>query len=126
MIRYTKSEELEDRVRRIVSALQLGHIDLGRVVCIRSEGSKSRNILARCHTISKVVQHALGLRSHYIIEVVSENFDPLSDEEKTKTLIHELLHIPKAFGGGFRHHADHVNKRTIEKMYKSYMNSRAE
>ena len=40
-------------------------------------------------------------------------------EEKVKTLIHELMHIPKAFGGGFRHH-DVVNRKNVENLYKRY------
>jgi hypothetical protein len=28
-------------------------------------------------------------------------------------------HIPKTFGGGFRHH-DFVNRRTIDKLYKEF------
>ena len=31
------------------------------------------------------------------------------------------MHIPKAFGGGFKHH-DHVTERNVNKHYKMYMN----
>ncbi len=105
-------------VNEISNKLELGH-DISRVKCIVSTGSKSRRTLARCHTISKAVQTALGIRSHYIIEVISENFNKLSHEEKIKTLIHELMHIPKAFGGGFKGH-HYVNRRSVEKMYENY------
>ena len=43
----------------------------------------------------------------------------MSEEDQMKTLVHELLHIPKAFGGGFRHH-DFVQRRTIDKFYRMY------
>jgi predicted metallopeptidase len=118
---YEKAPELEREASELVKKLGLNHIDTSRVVCLRSRGSKSRRILARCHTVSKVVQKALGLKAHYVIEVVSENFDRLSREEKTKTLIHELLHIPKSFGGGFRHHRNYVTRKKVNKLYDLYL-----
>ena len=105
-------------VREIVRRLKINH-DLNRVVCIKSTGSKSRRTLARCHTISRAVQTGLDLKPHYVIEVVSENFDKMHEESKVKTLIHELMHIPKAFGGGFKGHR-YVNRRSVEKMYENY------
>jgi len=36
-----------------------------------------------------------------------------------KVIIHELMHIPQTFGGGFRHH-DHVCERNINRCYMAY------
>ena len=70
------------------------------------------------------MQLGMGLtKGFYVIEVISRRFDRLSDEEQTKVLIHELMHIPKSFGGGFRHH-DYVCERNIEREYQRYMNYR--
>ncbi len=121
MISYSKAPDVEEDVVDITRRLELNHIDLSRVVCIRSFGSKSRRTLARCHTISRIVQKSLDIGAHYIIEVIAEQFDRLPQEEKTKTLIHELLHIPKSFGGGFKHH-DFVNHKNVEKLYRQYEN----
>ena|SRR3989338_3971049 len=121
MIKYYKAEDIEGLVREISYKLDIPH-DLSRVICIRSMGSKSRHTLARCHTMSKAIQTGLGIKAHYIIEVISENFDKLVREDKIKTLIHELMHIPKAFGGGFKGHG-YVNKRSVEQMYQSYKSS---
>ncbi len=123
MISYSKAPDVEQEVVDIARSLELNHIDLSRVVCIRSFGSKSRRTLARCHTISRIVQKSLDIGAHYIIEVIAEQFDKLPQEEKTKTLIHELLHIPKSFGGGFKHH-DFVNHKNVEKLYRQYQNCR--
>lgn len=105
----------------IVEKLELKHIDMERVVCLRSRGSRSRRTLARCHVLSRAMQTALELKPRYVIEVVSERFDRLDREEQLKVLIHELMHIPKSFGGGFRHH-DYVNRRTVENAYNSFIN----
>lgn len=120
MIKYEKAIDLEIQIIKISEKLDLNHIDLSRVVCVRSYGSKSRRTLARCHTLSRIMQKALNTKAHYVIEAITENFDKLSEEDKTKTLIHELMHIPKAFRGGFRHH-DHVTNKNVEEMYRKLM-----
>ncbi|MEE9406227.1 MAG: putative metallopeptidase [Candidatus Aenigmarchaeota archaeon] len=121
MIRYEKDELLDARITEIANTLGMKHVDMGRVICIRSFGSKSRYILARCHTLPRIMQTAFKVKPHYLIEVVSEKFDRLSQEEQDKTLVHELMHIPKSFGGGFRHHRSYVNRRTVDRMYKEYL-----
>ncbi len=120
MIEYERDMEIEATVREIASVLGMRHLDLSRVICMRSHGSKSRRVLARCHVMPRIMQKALGTGAYYLIEVVSENFGKLSEEDMTRTLIHELMHIPKSFGGGFRHHGDHVTRRNVEAMYKEY------
>jgi len=120
-ISYQRDTGLEREVRRISSVLGMEHIDHSRLAVVRSEGTKSRRVLARCHALSRIFQHALGIRAHYIIEIVSENFDRLPDDEKLRTLIHELMHIPRSFGGGFRHHRPYVNRRTVERAYRKYI-----
>jgi predicted metallopeptidase len=112
---YQRDIEWEQKAKNI--AVELGMpFDLTRIACMRSFGSTS-NAIARCHTIPKIMQRALGMEGYYVIEIVSENFDHLSDKEKVKTIIHELMHIPKSMGGGFRQH-DYVCTRNVESMYK--------
>jgi predicted metallopeptidase len=121
MIEYERDSEIERAAAEIADRLGMRHIDLSRLVCMRSRGSKSRRVLARCHVMPRIMQKALGTGAYYIVEVVSENFDRLSEADKTRTLIHELMHIPRSFGGGFRHHGDHVTRKNVENMYKKYM-----
>lgn len=123
MIKYFRAPDIEQRIAEIISALELEHIEPRRVVCIRSRGSAARRTIARCHAMSRAMQAALGTPSHYIIEVISEKFDSLPEHEQTKTLLHELLHIPKAFGGGFKYHG-FVNRERVESMYRKLVSSR--
>jgi len=112
---YQRDLEFERQAKQIAAELGMP-FDLTRIICMRSFGSKS-NSLARCHSIPRIMQKALGIEGHYVIEIVSENFDQLGEAEKTKTIIHELMHIPKSMGGGFRQH-DYVCLRNVENMYK--------
>ena len=121
MIKYFRSIDLEEKIIEISRKLDLTHVDLRRVIGIKSEGSKSKHILARCHVLPRIMQKALEIKTHYVIEIISENFDKLSEEEKVKTIIHEILHIPKSFKGGFRHHKPYVNKKIVDKMYDIYL-----
>jgi predicted metallopeptidase len=116
MIKYHPAPDIEQRARDIAGKLEIAH-DFSRIKFIRSTGSQSRRTLARCHAFPRVLQAALGMKAHYVIEVISENYDKLSTEEKSKTIIHELMHVPKSMGGGFRHH-DFVCDRNIEKLHK--------
>ena len=107
----TKSQE--------ISKILFSHIQLDNVRCFRSFGSSSRNIIARCHALGKLMQKAIGIKAVYALEFLSERFDKLNEEEQIKTIIHELMHIPKTFGGGFKHH-NWVTERNVNKMYKIY------
>ncbi len=119
-IRYELAEDLQ-KIANDISILIFPHIKLDSVVCIRSFGSSSRGTIARCHALGKAMQLALGRKGFYVIEVIHKRFDKLSEEDRIKTLIHELMHIPKSFGGGFIHH-NIVNERNVEIEYDRYVN----
>ena len=119
-IKYKIAEDIMARIYDLVKILGHDHVRLSGVYAIRSYGSQSRGTLARCHALSKIWQLALGIKAVYIIEVISERFDKMSREEQDKILIHEIMHIPKSFGGGFTHH-NVVTDGNVDKMYKEYL-----
>jgi len=119
-IRYELAEDIQSEINDIAKTL-FPHVKIDSVVCIRSFGSSSRGTIARCHALGKAMQLALGRKGFYVIEVLNKRFDKLHPRDKTKTLIHELMHIPKTFGGGFIHH-DVVHERNVERMYQHYIN----
>jgi predicted metallopeptidase len=118
-IRYEIAADIQERFADIVRTLNLAYIDLDKVVCIRSYGSSARRIIARCHGMSKVLQIAMQIKAFYVLEFISERFDKLDSKEQEETIIHELMHIPKNFGGGFRHH-DHVSEEKVKLIHKQY------
>ncbi|GIU68719.1 MAG: hypothetical protein KatS3mg001_569 [Candidatus Pacearchaeota archaeon] len=123
-MKYEFAEDIQKKAEEI-SKILFPHIRLERVKCFRSYGTNSRRTVARCHSIGKLLQKALDVKPFYVLEFISERFDKLSEEEKTKVIIHELMHIPKNFGGGFRHH-DHVCSKNIEKNFKIYKKTKNE
>jgi predicted metallopeptidase len=121
MIEYHLAEDIDFRVKQILWKLKMTHIDETRLVCLRSKGSGSRRVIARCHGLSRVMQLALDKKPHYVIEVLSERFDQLNKEDQTKVLIHEVLHIPHSFGGGFRSHKPFVTRAKVQRMYDKFI-----
>src|SRR5258708_10863073 len=87
----------------IIKHLDLPHINLERIYCYRTKGSKTR-AYARTWAFPKIFQRALSVEPAYVIEVLSQHYDKLDDDKKKKVLIHELLHIPKNFSGAFLPH----------------------
>jgi len=124
MIRYELAADVGALAEDVIHRLHMTHVDASRVTCVRSKGSASKRVIARCHALPRIMQLALDEKPHYVIEVVSERYDKLRKEEQVKVLIHELMHIPHAFGGGFRAHRPHVTRKKIERMYKKFMDAK--
>lgn len=114
---YERAPDVSSLVSTIIDKLNFSHIPKNRVYCYRSYGSKAGHTIARVHSLPKIWQQALSEPAYYAVEVLSEQYDPLPQEEKEKTIIHELLHIPNSFGGGFRHHKDWVTRKRVESLY---------
>ena len=123
-LQYLEAPDVKMLVAEIIERLDFHHVVPQSVHCYRSKGSKSKRIIARIHGFGKIWQKALGLPPAYVIEVLSERYDKLSQEDKEKTMIHELMHIPRGFKGGFRPHKGYVSKKQVENMYKEYKKSK--
>ena len=123
-IKYAEAHDAKKLVDEISEALDFFHVVPQFVFCVRSYGSKSKRTIARIHGLGKIWQEVLSLPSAYVIEVISERYDKLSETEKEKTIIHELLHIPKGFSGGFRPHRGYVDRRTVELLHRKLQEQR--
>ena len=116
-IKYYSAEDVQKLAHDLVMRLGWNHIHLEHLGYLRSMGSTSRGTIARCHALGKAMQIGMGRKlSFYMIEVISEQYDRLPESEKVKTIIHELMHIPKTFGGGFRQH-DFVCEENVDVMF---------
>lgn len=112
-------------LQKILQIPEFRYINGKEITLYRSYGSTAR-AYARIWGLPRVWQQALTLKPHYIIEVISERFDKLSDIDQIKTLIHELLHIPKNFSGSLVPHRgrrQNINHDIINRIYNSYLSS---
>ncbi len=125
VIKYFAAPEIKKQVDEIAVSLNFFNVVPQFVFCVRSKGSKAKRTIARIHGLGRIWQEALNLPPSYVIEVISENFDKLSQEDKEKTLIHELLHIPQGFSGGFRPHKGYVEREIVERLHKELKKNRS-
>jgi len=119
---WLDAPDVKNRLDYILENLDLPHIKSGKIVAFRSHGSTGRAI-ARIWSLPTVWQLALKIEPHYVIEVISERFDRLSIDDQDRTLIHELMHIPKTFSGALVPHRGRghgINHRTVEVLFKKY------
>jgi predicted metallopeptidase len=123
-IKYFEAPDIRNIALDIIDKLNLRHINTRRIYFIRSRGSKAKRVVARIHSLSRIWDSAIGIKPSYLIEVLCERYDSLHKEEQIETIIHEILHIPHSFGGGFRTHTKYVNKKNVKKYYSMYINSK--
>lgn len=118
---YKLAPEIKKQIRVLIKELDFNHIKPSKIHCIRSFDAKTR-AYARIWGMSRLFKEVAGLEPNYIIEVISQRFDKLSEREKIKTLIHELMHIPKTFSGALlSHRGPHheINDREVEKILRN-------
>jgi len=123
-LEWEEAEDVKKEIKKILKVLDLSHIKPENIHCYRTNGSKSR-AYARIWSMPKIFQRALNLEPHYVIEVLAKYYDKLNSEEKSKVIIHELLHIPNNFSGALvphRNRSRHLGK-TANKLFDIYKKS---
>lgn len=119
-MKYQPAPEIKYTISVLIQQLNYAHVILERIYCIRSTDAKTRAI-ARIWGMGKLIPEVTGIPPCYVIEVNAKKFDKLPEREKIKTLIHELMHIPKTFSGALLpHRGPHhrINDREVEKVMK--------
>ena len=118
---WQEANDIKKDLEEILKVISLSHIDIKRIFCYRTTGSKVR-AYARTWAFPKIFQKALKINPAYVIEVLSKHYDKLSDDEKKKVLIHELLHIPKNFSGALLPHRSRSRNlhRLAKDLFKEY------
>lgn len=126
MAKFTliKAPDIDRQIKKIVSSLQLNHINPQAITAFRSTGSRAR-ARARIYAMPQIWQRALKIKPHYCIEFISQHFDNLNSSNQQKVIIHELLHIPKTFSGALVPHrgrgrSAQVTHHVVNKLFKQY------
>jgi predicted metallopeptidase len=124
-IKYFEAPEIKIQVDQLAMECEFYHVKAQQVFCVRSRGSKAKRTIARIHGLGKIWQGVLKQPATYTIEVISEIFDKMSPEDRERVLIHELMHIPGGFRGGFRPHKGYVERKNVDAVYKKLLQTRA-
>lgn len=123
-LEWEDARDVTRKLKQILKVLDLPHIKFENIHCYRTNGSKSR-AYARIWSMPKIFQRALKLEPNYVIEVLAKYYDRLNEDEKSKVIIHELLHIPQNFSGALVPHrtkSRHLGK-TANKLFDIYKKS---
>ena len=100
---WREDKKLRQRLKKAIKEAGVNWVKTSRVFTYRSQNAKTR-AYARIWGLSRIWQKALKEDPAYILEVISEKFDRLSNHEKSKVLLHEVAHIPKNFSGALVPH----------------------
>lgn len=120
-MKYKKAPDVKKMIDLLVNQLELRHIKKRNLHCIRSFDAKT-HAYARIWGMAKLFKEVAGLEPNYIIEVNAKKFDRLPEKEQVKTLIHELMHIPKTFSGALlSHRGPHhrINDHEVDKLLRN-------
>lgn len=120
-MQYMRAPEIKRKIEILVEKLEFTHIKTQNIHCIRSFDAKTR-AYARIWGMAKLFHEVAGIEPQYIIEVIAKKFDKLDEREQIKTLIHELMHIPKTFSGALLSHKGRyhrINDREVEKIIRT-------
>ena len=103
-MQWLQDDTLKERVVRLVIDLEIDWVLPDNVYTFRSYNSTS-NAIARIWGLNKVWQMAISHEPAYVIEIISERFDNLSERDKDEVILHELAHIPRNFSGALMAHS---------------------
>ena len=123
---WREDKKLKQQLKKIIKKAGVGWVKTSRIFTYRSINAKTR-AYARIWGLSRIWQKALKVDPAYILEVISEKYDRLSDREKSKVLLHEVAHIPKNFSGAL---VPHTRRRKgnfrdkLRKLYEDYNSAR--
>ena len=86
---WEEAMDIKENIKEILSVLEFPYIDISRIFCFRTTGSKSRSY-ARIWCFPKIFQTALKISPAYVIEVLSKHYDKLDDDAKKKVLFEKF------------------------------------
>ncbi len=112
---WQEDTKLKRQLKKTIKEAGVDWVKASRIFTYRSINAKTR-AYARIWGLSRIWQKALKVEPGYILEVISEKYDRLSEHEKSKVLLHEIAHIPKNFSGALIPHIRHGKRNFYTKV----------
>lgn len=125
-IEWRNAPDIKQRIRYLAKESGVEWIIHSRVFTYRSVNSKTR-AYARTWGLPGLWQRALKVKPGYIIEVISEHFDKLSESDRDKVLLHEITHIPRNFSGALIPHIRHGKRNfrgQVDELINRYLRNK--
>lgn len=123
---WEDAPDIAKRSLKLITDLKMDWIIYDRLFFYRSNYSKAR-AYARTWGLPALWQRSLNVEPGYIIEVLAEHFDKLSQRDQDKVILHELTHVPHNFSGALVPHT-HRKKGSfrdkLRQLYEDYRTSR--
>jgi len=120
VVDWQPAPDIDKRIKKLIERLELSWLEKDNIHGFRSRNTKTR-ASARIWGLPRIWQKALHKSPSYVIEVISEKFDKLTEIEQDKILLHELVHIPKNFSGSLIPHY-RKGKRNFQDKVKVLVN----
>ena len=89
-MKYEYAPDIQQKMEDFSKVL-FPHVKIDRVKCFRSYGSSTQGVYARCHTIGKLMQKAMGVQAFYTLEFLCPRFEKLSNEDPVTGLLNRRI-----------------------------------
>jgi predicted metallopeptidase len=116
-IDWQPAPDIKKRVVVLLDSIENFNFSKNRIFCYRSTSAHTRAI-ARIWGFSKIWQLALNQEPAYVIEVIAEKFDHMTERQKDEVLLHEIAHIPNNFSGALVPHIRRGKRNFYTKVKK--------
>jgi predicted metallopeptidase len=123
-LKFKRAYEEEALVKDIVEKFNWNYLNTEQIRCVFSKNSSARRVLGRIWSTPRIFSEVFETKPLYVIELLENRYTRLSERDKIKVLIHELLHIPKTFSGALSPHtkmAKTLNCTTVDSLFNEYM-----
>jgi predicted metallopeptidase len=124
-LKFKRAYNEEALVKDIADKLGWNYLNTEQIRCVFSKNSSAKRVLGRIWSTPRIFSEVFETKPLYVIELLEGRYTQLSEKDRVKVLIHELLHIPKTFSGALSPHkqmARTLNCKTVDSLYYEYLN----
>ncbi|MDD4353321.1 MAG: putative metallopeptidase [Candidatus Nanoarchaeia archaeon] len=122
-LKFQRAIVEEAIMKDIVEKLGWNYLNTDQIRCVFSKNTSTSRVIGRIWSTPRIFSEVFETKPMYVIELIDKRYSNLSDKDKVKVIIHELLHIPKTFSGALSPHknmAKTLNCKTVDALLKEY------
>jgi len=123
-LKFQRALGEEEILKDIIEKLGWNYLNTEQIRCVYSKNTSTSRVLGRIWSTPRIFSEVFETKPLYVIELIDKRYSKLSEKDKIKVLIHELLHIPKTFSGALSPHnkmAKTLNCKTVDALFDEYL-----